>query len=143
MTTIAGYPRIRIRRRAYVVFVPAVLYPFPHVAQHVMETKGVRSEFTHRRSLIVTVIAIVRRPIKLVHPLTRPVMNIREPTSLIRVSTPEAWSARICPRCILPFRFARQAVGISRLVAQPRRICLGVIIVYVHYWVVVRLRVAR
>jgi hypothetical protein len=54
---IAGHPCRSIGRRTTVVLVQAVLYPFPDIADHVMETESVRREGANRSGLCAVPLA--------------------------------------------------------------------------------------
>src|SRR5688572_6473828 len=55
LRAIAGEPGAAVRRSACVARVPAVLGPFPDVAEHVVEAEAVRRVAGHRRGEVMAV----------------------------------------------------------------------------------------
>ena len=100
-----------------VIDIPAILDPFPSIAQHVEETKAIRLEFSPRRGMAVA-IAALEEPIGIVlefapvHELA--VAHIGMAAGLGAAVTPVTRRARARPRRVLPLRLRRQPVALAR-----------------------------
>ena len=52
-----------ICRRTFVIPMPAILHPLPHISHHIVKNKVIRLELAYRGSLCVTIIALMCFPI--------------------------------------------------------------------------------
>ena len=120
-----------IARCALVSGLMAVGHPFAHIAQHVVQAKGIRFVFAGGRVFAVAIVALMVRPhIHHVGFLAGLVMGVGEFASLprspaIRRLTPEPGSRGPGAHGVFEFRFAQQSAGPAGGLAQPLRIGTG------------------
>ena len=125
--TISHLPGAPVGRGTRIVIVPTVLRPFEHVAQDVIQSKGVRLERAHRSRLRIPVGAsdrFPRYPFR-VFRIRRSIIPIAIPTLPCLTLTPESGRTRPRPRHVLPLRLRQQPVPLPRLPRQPLHVPLA------------------
>src|SRR5207237_7206677 len=109
-----------VGRRSVVSIVPAILHPFPDIAEHVPQTKWVRRERSDRSRLLVVPGGAASLAIGVgASDLVAPPIGRRGP----------------CASRIFPFRFGEQPIGPGGQARDPSGILLGILPAYVDDWV--------
>ena len=123
-------PCTTVFRRAAVRVIPAILRPFPNVADHVVQTKTIRLVRAHRRGMCICFIAGSARGGGYVGVPTAVRAECLAP--IVCRSLPR-------PRSIFPLRFAQQPVVLAGLFGEPLRLGIGVMPVNAYHRMVVAL----
>src|SRR5438309_614617 len=112
-----GCPRAAVIRRAEIALMPAIIGPLPGISQHAVKSKRIGREAVHvgKQTIIIFAAAAIA-------------VRIADADGL----APPSRRGGPRPRCIFPFRFAGQAIGIRtprqcgtfplNLSVQPRHI---------------------
>jgi hypothetical protein len=134
--------------RSRVALMEAVIHPFTHISEHVMQAESIRQEAGHWGRKDDSVVAVERREVRLVlrprmHLSQAVVRYVRKPTRIVDIVAPRS-GGRSAGACgVLPLCLIGQPVAVSRLLGQPLNVSLCIGEIYADDRVIVSLRKAR
>src|SRR5262245_48460772 len=147
---VALQPRAPVGWRAGIGWVPAILRPFPDIADHVVQPKCVRLEATDRRGVCVAVIAIMGGcPMLLLarrgrenRAIAGSIADVSVGARTVGVFSPGAGRAAAGPRGVLPFRLGQQPIALTRSARKPLRVGFRVVPTHAGHGMVIVLWIA-